>query len=69
MGGPSCEERAVEVPPDAAISWASYLRVGDSVCTAAVEPAARAPVVGEGARCYRITEELSRVPVREHVGA
>lgn len=43
--GPSCEERALDAPPDSAISWAHYLRWGDRVYTSSASPGTAEPVV------------------------
>lgn len=63
-GGPSCEERAVDVPPDSAISWAHYLRFGDRVYTTTGEPADAALAVGERLGSVTCTRSGSRTPVQ-----
>lgn len=53
-GGPSCEERSLDAPPDSAISWANYLRHGDRVYSATFE-GQPAKAVAPAARLGKVT--------------
>ena len=61
-GGPSCEERALDAPPDSAIDWANYLRWEDRVYTAKRE---NDPAVVPDAQLGSVTctRSGSRTPV------
>lgn len=65
-GGPSCDERSLDEPPDSSSDWSNYLRYGERVYTATLDEAGSEVLAGEQLGTVTCKRSGSRTPL-DHV--